>query len=316
MSKKHLEKYLYSEKPLTYSIILDFKENDFYSPYRKNFSKPDMLKKLKREILKFLLNKKELNSLTSAKKLNIFGFQELGNTNNEDVFIIGYPKSGNTLLQHIVAHLVFGLRKDAPKSLINSCVTEWYNNPMFFRHEKRHFFKSHELPDEKFKKVIYIIRDGRDAVRSYYYMQKNLGKNVSLDDLYSSGGKTFRGTWASHVDKWTANKYKADILYIKYEDLLKNKRNEIDRICSFLGIERTDQEIKNVLEATSFENMKTMEKSYSWSRMKSFKDWKKEGNFVREGKSGGFKLEDNLKKPSLDNFISASRSMLEEYKYL
>jgi hypothetical protein len=275
-----------------------------------------MLPKIKKNILRFLLNKKEFKTLKGINKLETFGFQELGITTNEDVFIIGYPKSGNTLLQHIIAHLVFGLRKETSKSLINSCVTEWYHNPMFFRYDERHFFKSHELPDKRFKKVIYIIRDGRDAVRSYFYMQNNLGKNVNLDDLYSSGGKTFRGTWSNHVEEWTANRYQADILYVKYEDLLKDKTNEINRICLFLGIERTDQEINNVVEATSLENMKNMEESYSWKRMKSFQNWKKEGKFVREGKSGGFRLEDNLSTSSIDNFLAQSRSMLEKYRYL
>ncbi|HAT65462.1 MAG TPA: hypothetical protein DCS66_12820, partial [Flavobacteriaceae bacterium] len=176
-----------------------------------------------------MLGRKKADSELEQKlnKLKRFGFEEMGNFNSEDVFIIGYPKSGNTLMQFLIAFLVYGVRKDSPLPLINSCVTEFYNNPFYYRYNKRHFFKSHELPAEEYKNVIYIVRDGREAVRSYYYMAKNLGETISLENLYKSGGKTFVGTWENHLRQWTENKFNANILFVKFEDLLSSKENEI-----------------------------------------------------------------------------------------
>lgn len=262
-------------------------------------------------------NKKELKRLqTELDKLKQFGFEQLGNFNHDDVFIIGYPKSGNTLLQHIIAHLVYGLRKDTSKSLINTCVTEWYNNPWFFRLGKQHFFKSHELPRPEFKNVIYIIRDGRDAVLSYYYMQKNLGRQVSLEELYNSGGELFVGNWQNHIDTWTKNEYNLNIHFIRYEDLIENKFNELQKICDFLKIERTKSEIELVIEATSLENMRFLEKSYSWKKLKTFNTWKENGVFVREGKSNTFDSDDKINPLWIDSFVKKSQLMLEKYNYL
>jgi len=250
------------------------------------------------------------------KKLAQFGFQKMGNFTNDDVFIVGYPKSGNTLLQHIIAHLVFGLEKDAPKSLINSCVTEYYNNPWFFRHNQRHFFKSHELPKKEFKKVIYIVRDGRAAIRSYYYMLQNMGEKASLQKLYESGGKSFVGSWASHVEAWLENPFNADIHWLKYEDIIQNKEDVIKSICQYLEIERTSSQLKNVVEATSLANMKAMENDFSWQRSKSFKTWSNEGSFVREGKAKGFNKDETIKEEWIKSFEIVASAMLKEFKYL
>ena len=228
-------------------------------------------------VRKYFGSDKPQSELDALKQ---FGFEELGNFNAEDVFLIGYPKSGNTLLQHLMAHLVFGLRPDAPKSLINSCVTEYYNNPWFFRHNKQHYFKSHELPKPEFQKVIYIVRDGRSAIRSYYYMLQNMGQDVSLEQLYINGGETFVGTWSNHVLAWLENPHGANVLWIRYEDLLADKHKAIREICNFLELERSEAEIDQVMQATSLENMKEMESGYSWSRSKSFKTWKDSGKFV------------------------------------
>ena len=254
--------------------------------------------------------------MEDLSKLEQFGFQPMGNFTPEDVFVIGYPKSGNTLLQHILAHLVFGLRADTPKTLINSCVTEYYNNPKFFRYNQRHFFKSHERPNEQYKNVIYIVRDGRAAVRSHYYMMRFLNKDCSLKQLYADGGSTFVGTWVDHVKEWSENKYNANILYVKYEELLEDKMNELSRICNFLNIFRTPLELQNVVDATSLENMKQMESDYSWKRMKTFKNWKEEGRFVREGKTAGHSMDDQIEPEWIEKFEEISASMLKEYNYL
>ncbi|MBL86697.1 MAG: hypothetical protein CMO82_08585 [Winogradskyella sp.] len=265
----------------------------------------------------FGINPEKLTGeLSDLEKLAQYGFENFGTFNDEDVFIIGYPKSGNTLLQHIVAHLVYGLRNDAPKSLINSCVTEFYNNPVFFRHDKRHFFKSHELPKKEFKKVIYIIRDGRESIRSYYYMRKNLNEKASLDEMYLSGGDSFVGTWNNHLAMWHKNPYNASILYLKYEDLIKDKTTEILKICNFLNLERSKEDIVKVFDATSFENMKKMENSYSWQVVRSYRTWKKEGSFVREGKTSGFKKDKAVNDSSLKQFVELSKQMLTHYGYL
>ena len=103
------------------------------------------------------------------------GLNPISETAAGDVFIVGYPKSGNTLMQHIIAHLYYGLNKNSGRSMISLIVPDVYRNSHYFRLNEVCFFKSHDLPNPRYRKVIYIMRDGRQALLSYYHMQKKHG---------------------------------------------------------------------------------------------------------------------------------------------
>lgn len=276
-----------------------------------------MKEKIKNYLRTKVLTNEDLNLSKNIKLLEVVGFQKMKKFEEADVFITGYPKSGNTLLQFTIAFLVYGLRKDAPYSLLNTCVTDVYANPYFTRLNIPHCFKSHELPNEQYKKVIYVVRDGRDAVRSYYYMRKNMGEeNVCINEMYENGGDCFVGTWKDHVKRWIDNPFNADILFIKYEDFITQKEQEIKRLCQFLNIERSNTEIQQVIEASSFENMKLLEQGYSWKHAKNSQNWKKEGSFVREGKSNNFTKTENVSAEALKKFVTSSSEMLKYFKYI
>lgn len=273
---------------------------------------------LKKKIENIFIKKKLTEDSISPTEISILkrhGFQSINNLNDNDVFLIGYPKSGNTLLQHIIAHLVYGLRSDSSIGLINASVTEYYSNPYFFRLDKRHFFKCHELPSSKFRNVIYIVRDGRDAVLSHYFMLLNKSKEVDLEEMYKLGGDSFVGSWNNHVVQWKENSFKSRILYLSYEDLLskQKKRKTILDIASFLQIERSSEEIEQVVNSTSLENMKKLEKSFAWKHKKHIQGWKRDTNFIRKGKKGSFK---NIDKNLIKSFEKISHQGLKTYGYI
>lgn len=259
--------------------------------------------------------KKHLFPFWDARdKLKRLGFEKMGSFNSEDVFIVGYPKSGTTLLQFTIAHLVYGFPPGTPVSLINSVVTEYYKNPYFFRVGQRHFFKSHQLPQDYQKKVIYIVRDGRDAVLSYYHMLSNMNEKVDLRNLLKSGGDSFVGTWRDHVSLWTTNDKKLDVLIIKFEDLIgvDTKKSVLIKIGNFLELEDPDYE--NVEKATSVESMKIVENDFSWKQYKSANSWKDGKSFVRKGQSKSY-LKENVPSENIQEFERVSKDMLEKYGY-
>lgn len=110
------------------------------------------------------------------------GLTPIHETNPEDVFIVGFPKSGNTLMQHIITHLVYGINEEGSRSMVNLIVPDIYANSHYFRFNTVCYFKSHERPQPNYKRVIYLVRDGREALLSYYHMMKNMGKDISLTD--------------------------------------------------------------------------------------------------------------------------------------
>jgi hypothetical protein len=261
-----------------------------------------------KKILKRIIFSKPGNKIEQQNSITfpggLFPIQE---TKPEDVFIVGFPKSGNTLMQHIITHLVYGVNDEVSRSIVNLITPDIYANTHYFRFNNVCFFKSHERPQPNYKKVIYLIRDGREALLSYYHMVKNMGGDISLNDLYEGKINIYGGSWHEHVNEWEKNPYKADILFVKYEDLIANKIEVLLRLCDFLSLKRTSQKLEKVLEFSSFEFMKKLERKDDWVRMKKKTNLNK-GSFVRKGVINSYKDEvptdvlNVFKTKSINNF--------------
>ena len=137
------------------------------------------------------------------------GVRLITETEPQDVFVVGFPKSGNTLMQHILAHLYYGLNSFSNRTMINLIVPDVYSNSHYFRMDNTCFFKSHERPNSRYRKVIYLIRDGRQALLSYYHMMANLGQSCTLEDLYNGTIKIYGSSWAYHIEAYEKNPYNA-----------------------------------------------------------------------------------------------------------
>jgi hypothetical protein len=218
------------------------------------------------------------------------GLYPIDQTSPQDVFIVGYPKSGNTLLQHIIAHLVYGVNESAGRTLVHLITPDVHGNSHYFRMNDRSFFKSHELPMPKHRNVIYIVRDGREATLSYYHMMRNMGHRVSHQDVYSGKVTRFGGDWHEHVGKWEANPYQANLLWLRFEDLTSDKIGELRKMCEFLELDRTDRELAEVEKLTSLEHMKRVERRSDWKKANE-SVFKKPACFVRQGKTNSFRDE-------------------------
>lgn len=271
-----------------------------------------MRRSIKNALLKRLLTDKQYKKLYSKEILFPGGITPIESTNDDDVFIVGFPKSGNTLMQHIIAHLAYGLNEVSSRSMVNLIVPDIYANSHYFRFNDVCFFKSHDLPKPEYKKVIYIIRDGRDALWSYYHMMENMGTPVSLEDLYLGKVKLFNATWGEHIEQWEQNPYNAEMLWVKFEDLKKNIYKELERISQFLNIEKSSEELKNVVRFSSLDHMKELEKRSDWVKMKNKNNFYK-GSFVRNGGENDYIKE--VSNEILNHFNFSNLEALKKYNY-
>ena len=127
--------------------------------------------------------------------------------------------------------------------------------------------------------AIYIVRDPRNIVTSLAnFLDISITK--ATDHLIQSpyiGGisnsnkredimKTYTGTWSGNFNSWKSFKSNRKYLLIKYEDLISNKEENLKKILKFIyklkniNFEIDETKIKNVIQSTSFENMKNLEK--------------------------------------------------------
>ena len=181
-----------------------------------------------------LLGKREARQVLPAGYMPATKFSE------EDVFIVGYPKSGNTWFQDLAAGVVFGaLPAFAPPVLVQDLVPDVHAVQHYKRYATPMFFKSHALPTPDYKRVVYLLRDGRDAMVSYYHQLVVLDKGrVDFLEMVQSGKSLFPCKWHKHVEAWLDNPFEAQMIVIKYEELKKNTACEMQRFCDFVETAR------------------------------------------------------------------------------
>src|SRR4029077_15829333 len=145
-----------------------------------------------------------------------------------------YPKSGHTWMQYLLTGVVYGLNAEyTPSTLLQSLVPDVHACRYYRRYVEPMYFKSHYLPRPEYRRVVYLLRDGRDVMVSYWHYLRALGQ-PALDFTAAIGGAgLFPCKWHEHVEQWMANPFDAEVLLIRYEDLQTDAAGTLARFCAF-----------------------------------------------------------------------------------
>jgi Sulfotransferase domain len=237
--------------------------------------------------------------------------QSINDFNPDDIFVAGYPKSGNTWMQHLIAALIFGMDpRLALDSLVQNLVPDVYFTKFYKRYLTPTFFKTHDLPKPHHRRVIYLVRDGRDAMVSYFHHLAALGPSPDCLKLVATGDGLFPCRWHEHVEAWLENPYGAEMITVSYEMLSRDRITELGRICAFAGLERGQGTLSFVAQNCTFETMREKERKFGWANP----DWPKAKAFVRRGKVGSYK--DEMPPEILEAFLQISTPALKRMGYL
>jgi len=241
----------------------------------------------------------------------------------DDVFLVSFPKSGNTWTRFLVGNLIRG---DDRVSFVNigHVVPDIAGLPRreFRLIPRPRVIKSHDCFDPRYRRVIYLVRDPRDvAVSSYYYAKKmkNVPDSTSIHAYVTEDfmqGGDYNGNWAENVGSWLINPENAasfgtshhngnqaerlgepeldrlgahghgrEFLLVRYEDLLRDTEGGLARIARFLGVEPHPDRIRRAVERSSADQMRKLEVAQS-SAWATTRNSRKDIQFVRAAKSG------------------------------
>lgn len=111
-------------------------------------------------------------------------------------------------------------------------------------------------------KVIYIVRNPKDMAVSDFHFKRNFHQlNLSMDDVVT-GIMNDMWTYGSHSDHilnfWSL-RHLPNVLFVTYEDLVTDSLATIKMISQFLDCSYTDQQLKELTEFISYDNMKNID---------------------------------------------------------
>ena len=141
-------------------------------------------------------------------------------------------------------------------------------------------------------KFIYIIRSPLDACVSFYHHLSNQkeGQYVhSFEKFFEDwcDGKIAFGAWKDHVASFICNEKKQrSVLFVFYEDLVRDISSEVSRISQFLELNLEEEDRMRLLLSFSFDSMR-IESNLSKFQPKSV-TWIGEYKFLRKGVVGDF----------------------------
>ncbi|KAM9305383.1 uncharacterized protein PAF06_013931 [Gastrophryne carolinensis] len=146
---------------------------------------------------------------------------------------------------------------------------------------------------EKKTKIIYVARNAKDCMVSYFYFQqmnKGLPDPGTWNEYFSTflAGDVAWGSWFDHVIGWWEARDKHQILYVFYEDMIEDLKREIKRIAKFLGRDLSEELLEKIYYHTSFEVMKDNPMANYSAIPNAVMDQTK-SKFMRKGKVGDWK---------------------------
>ncbi len=185
-----------------------------------------------------------------------------------------------------------------------------FNQNQFFGGEKINFVKTHnslyEFKGNKFTTndqtagAVYIVRDPRNVITSLthhyslsyenaYQKLMNDESNLlekTLDNDHSNF--TFLGSWSNHYKSWK-NCKDFKILFIKYEDIEKDKYATFKKIILFINSifkkenQVDEKKLLNSINSTNFNNLKNKEENEGFEESVFSKETGKKKRFFNLG---------------------------------
>ena len=241
---------------------------------------------------------------------------------NSDTFVTSYPKSGNTWVRFLVANMLFPDGTTDFKN-INTRVPDIYTLPSrtLGTIPEPRILKSHEYFDPRYRKTLYIVRDVRSVLVSYYHHMKLSGRidsSTSIDefaDLFMSGAADSFGDWQDNVTSWVKVREKSvdSFRMLKYEDIKTDPYSSCVKIYEFLNLEFAESDVHRSLELSDFGRMKKLENKGIDASVLARTSGKPATGYIRAGKTEGWR--DEIPTATLEKLNEKYKDLLQELGY-
>ena len=220
---------------------------------------------------------------------------------SDDVFVVGYPKSGTNFVCLFMACCLAETRYGESHTKLHLGNHRKYCPNL--NHQRDLGPLPHaELPsprimslhttgyDSRLSRVVYVVRHPGDVLVSYYHYhcrQDPALKNRLTIDQFIEQNDFWPGDWGHHVGSWLSHK-SPNHLWVFYEKMRTEPEKVFPEVVKFCGLDVSDDLFGDVVEYTRFENATKLEDAHGDHRGERHEGDQK---FVRSGKVGGYRSE-------------------------
>jgi len=246
----------------------------------------------------------------------------------DDLFVVGHPKSGNTWLTYMLAILV---REDLDRDINlanigrfaptiharDQVICEFGDmpSPRIFRNEGPRFA-------ELYPCTIFIVRDPRSVLLSYYHHcvhdtgESGWSIESFVDEMLEHGCiprlEAFQTRWDAKLEEWTCRAERQPVKIVRYEDLKADRGAVLRDVAAFAGLSPSTELIEEAVQRGDFNSMRGEEMVVGAESYAGEKGAR--GFFVRKGKTDSWKEE--MPAAVIEKIETAFRPGMEKLGYL
>lgn len=230
----------------------------------------------------------------------------------DDVLVASYPRSGNTWTRFLLANM---LHPECTISFRNldEFVADLHKMPPDYlqREERASLLKTHDADVSKFSNVVYVVRDGRDVMLSFYHYGTTRGffwKGWSFSDFIHYSGQP--EAWSQHVTRAAdaIDRDPSQVLAVRYEDMRADPLESAMRIARFCGITEDRQAVQTAVDNCDLQRLRNIEREYGAEASGGSM------GFFRSGTSGQW--QEAFSPEDLDRFMRAASEGMRRMGYL
>ncbi|KAM6406854.1 amine sulfotransferase-like [Pluvialis apricaria] len=223
---------------------------------------------------------------------------------DSDIFLATYPKSGTVWTQNILSLIIHEGHRNGTENVETMERIPWleYNikkmdyaklpSPRVLATHLPYYLVPKDLRKKK-ARIIYVARNPKDVMVSYYHFSKFMTTLEEIPDfnLFMErflAGKVLASSWLDHVAGWYSHAEDFNILFLTYEEMKKDLRSAVLKICNFIGKKLSEEEVDSVVRQATFENMRKDPRA-NYENLPDEIVAKDKGRFLRKGTVGDWK---------------------------
>jgi hypothetical protein len=183
----------------------------------------------------------------------------------DDTFLVSFPKSGNTWVRFMLASLRCNTASITFRNIEQHIPDIHRSRRLIDFMARPRLIKSHDPKYECYPRCIYVYRDGRDAMVSYYHyvLQRKRFVGTFSEFLRSDIASSFGG-WASHVKRAMDFAFTdpASVLLLQYEKMLDSPGIYVRQLANFINVSIDGTAIADVVRNCSLSKLQENERRY------------------------------------------------------